>query len=289
MDDFKLEMATDMPPAKIAKDSDKFQCKVHLRATKDDFIEIEVKRSKKKLVKCRFCVKALYEDKKIRKEEWEREKKEITPYYVRRILVMGKGKKLPMHEYPQELVETKQAIIRLKRMTEPDADESLSILKICAHHGELTRSQLTTSGKHENGKISYRCKACLKKAHAKHYEANKDKVLSKQYQYRAENSEKVKKCRRESARKREHLKRIYERERRRQWALLNPEKEKERRLRHAANLQDCYVKKVLTNSGVLKHGDIPKEMIEAKRAIMLLRRQLKNKRKLIKMEKANVT
>lgn len=87
---------------------------------------------------------------------------------------------------------------------------------------------------------------------AKYYEANKEQLLerAKEYSSRPE----VKEYKREYRRK-EYV-----------------EKGKQRGLNGIKNLTDTYVKGVLTKNTQLSYKDIPKEMIEAKRFEMLIKR-----------------
>jgi len=85
-----------------------------------------------------------------------REKENLTPKYVRRVLSAGKTK-LKMNQIPDELVEMKTAVIQLKRLT----DKMDAPLKVCPRHGDLYEGAVIKAGKEKSGAQKYRCKVCM--------------------------------------------------------------------------------------------------------------------------------
>ncbi len=112
--------------------------------------------------------------------------------------------------------------------------------------------------------------------HKKNYAKNKDVILKKHADYRDENQEQYKKSKRESWLKHKDKYLKTENERRLKYKRLNPEKIKARETKRKDELQDSYVRKVLLNRTNLRSEDIPYSLIEMKRALMLLKRGIKD-------------
>lgn len=243
-------------------------CSFHRWANRDtDFIEVTVKKTGIKIIRCRHCEADKMENKKARLIEWEKEKENVTDYYVKKTLRTGKTG-IKSGEIPQELIEAKRALIQLnnlkKKMDEP--------LKTCSQHGKLFRDDVIRSGKYANGESKWKCKHCMKEMHHKHYQLNKAKVLVSHAKYRQENKEKVKTIKRESwlKHKDKYLKK--ENERRLRFKQNNIEHYREIDRKRVVELHDNYIKKCLTNHSNIRREDIPDLLIDAKRAIMMLKR-----------------
>lgn len=255
-----------------------YYCSVHKWATKDDYIEVTVKLTGALIKKCKYCERDKLENKKIKHQEWAKHKEEISDYYVRRTLVTGKKiAPIGMNEYPQELVEAKRAVIKLNR----EAERLSKPIKTCRTHGDLYLKDLIKSGI-SHGKQRYKCRACMKDVHAEHYKKNQHKMREKHAQYRKENREIIRNKKREARFKarekfvsldrivKGHVNHI---------SKVNEHKLKRKIIDHKKieKLPDQYIKRLLTKRSNLTYEDIPQSMIEAKRAVVQLKRTIKNK------------
>lgn len=134
----------------------------------------------------------------------------------------------------------------------------MTIIKTCATHGELTAEQCNITAKR------IRCKQCQRDTANKHYAVHKDRNIKRVREYRANNKDRLRKMKYES------------------W-LRNKEKYVERRkrdhrkyfLRAKANLEDNYVKSCLQKHSGLRYKDMPPELVEFKRVILMIRRKMK--------------
>ena len=168
----------------------------------------------------------------------------------------------------------------------------MTIIKTCKKHGNLTRDKCIKAKVNKNGTQGYRCKLCMQELHKKHYQANKDKVLEYQREYRAKNAEKIKES------KQKYAKKLWEenkdnpefrekhRQRDREWRKRNASAERARDKRYSARiiseLGDSYVRDKLKKGTNLKSQDIPPELIDFKRTIMLTKRLIRHKNNKVK-------
>jgi hypothetical protein len=154
------------------------------------------------------------------------------------------------------------------------------IIKTCKKHGDLTREQVVKKSKNKEGKILYRCKACLKEYHRNHYVKNTEKLLNKTKKFNEENRERY------LSRKKIYSQRYRENHREEERARI---RDLDRKYRES--LDDRYIRKTLTRRTSIKQYEIPQAMVELKKITMLVKRKLKdiNKEKLIKnlLEKKN--
>lgn len=158
----------------------------------------------------------------------------------------------------------------------------MGTIKICKKHGQLSLNDLIKSGLNNKKEIRYRCKLCMKEIHKNNYANNKLKIRDRQKKYREENYSHYRNLSNKSAKK---------------MRLLNPEKEKARKELYRINnkekvykrqnkfknkavkeLRDVYIKQRLTERSMLKHIDIPQSLVETKRAILLLNREIKRRK-----------
>lgn len=133
------------------------------------------------------------------------------------------------------------------------------IFYICKIHGGLNRSQVTKSNLYKN-KRYYKCKECHRIISYKWAKLNKDKILKSIKDFKKNNNEKYKKSYMKYNRKNAHRRKFYEKEK-------------------VKNLTDRYVISKLTKGSSLKKSDIPKELIEIKRQLLLLKRLKKENKK----------
>lgn len=155
------------------------------------------------------------------------------------------------------------------------------ILLVCKHHGELPREKVNLSGKSRTGEQRYKCKACMKALHAKHFVKNKDKVLTKQRIYRALYPEKRRLSRRNWLDKilvtdPAYFIRLRKMKR-------DPEKERIRKSKskkkQAEIIGDSYVKQAIRKGNKhIKAADIPQSMVELKRVLIQLQREMDKRR-----------
>lgn len=253
-----------------------FFCKFHKWVCKQrDFIEVVIKKTGKKVWRCIYCEKMKAESKKLAKLDWKRHKDTLSDYYILTTFVRGNKMALPMNEYPQELIEAKRASLKLKR----DIDKANEPLKTCNQHGKLFRDDVIKGGYLKSGDTIWRCKQCMKSIHAKNYELNKLKILKRLEQNRKFDPVKTRAIKRKSRLKHLDAERAKSRERFKIWAQRNPEanhaKEAKARAKRVDELLPNYVKEKLIRGTHLKTTDISPELMEASRAIMLLKRNIK--------------
>ncbi len=254
MSDFKL-MFSHEPQPKL--ENDPYRCKFHAFAKRNDFVIVLIKKTKTTVIRCGYCEREKDQNKRERTREWNREKEAVTPYYVKRCLVVGS--KLKMSDIPDELVEAKQAVTKLDRMMKP--------IKRCTRHGQLYRDDVIKNGREKgSGKLRFKCRKCMKEQHAKHYELNKAKVLAYQKKYKEENLELVRESHRKSNKKYAHK-------------YVEQERARARRAdqKSARTLDDRYIKKQLVKKNGLSMHDIPDSLIACKRAVMQLKRSIRVK------------
>lgn len=264
----------------------KINCKFHRWALRDDFIEVEVKKTGLKKLKCRFCQRFLEENKKQRQAENEKEKEKLTDWYVAKTLRRGKYG-LKSSEIPQSLIEAKRAVIQVNNLVK----QIEAPLKTCSKHGKLFREQVIKAGKSHSGKPAWKCKECMKDMHKKHYELNKAKVLAQHAIYRKENPEKVAQTKRNWCDKNKEKYLRMSRERYKRWEMNNPEKanvaSRNAKKKAVKVLADSYVKKSLVRHTGLSTKDLPNNLVQAQRAIMMLNRGLKIQQNLNKIIEEN--
>ncbi len=275
------------------KEEPKPICKIHLYAKETDLIDVTIKKTGRVVKKCFYCERFKAIRKMEHKKVWETEKKNLTDYYIRRSLVRGQKSAMPMEEYPDIIIEAKRAVIQLKSKIEK---EKLP-LKRCSKHGKLYKDDVIKAGITPAGTQQYKCRACMKEYHKANYELNKEVIRQKHATYRKENREKIAKGKRES-RKRNKIK--YMSEQGIANALFRHKMEREKnqkRLRDRKEvelLKDNYIKRKLKHRTNLKNEDIPQSLIEAKRAMLLLKRGIRKKEDaeifniMMKKEKLNV-
>jgi len=167
------------------------------------------------------------------------------------------------------------------------------IVKICKHHGSLTREQVNITSK--NG--GFKCKECQRLLAKKHYEANKEKVKAAHKKYKENNIEKYKEIKRNSNKK---LWRLYKEnkinkffEKREQQRLEYYKKHRQKELercsvykkRQVALMSDKYMRDLILRSEsgnrLLSPSEIPQEMIMIKRVILEISRRLRKQKETI--------
>ncbi len=127
----------------------------------------------------------------------------------------------------------------------------------------------------------------MKSLHQEHYTKNKEKILQRQREYKAENPDKVKEYKQKYSKKlwaqnkdNEEFRERH-RELARKWRQDNIVGERERDKRYSKRiveeLADTYIKDKLTRGTTLKNSDIPQELIEFKRTVMLAKRLVRLK------------
>lgn len=253
-------------------------CKYHLYANETDFVEVIIKTTGKKVMRCKYCERNKYENKKMRREELKKDKEELPDYYVMRTLRMGKSG-LKVNDVPPALIEAKRAVMKIKNLQQKLEEP----LKTCHKHGKLYQDDVIKSGKSQwTGEQQWKCKQCMKDMHKRNYELNKLKINLKAKHYRAENPEKVRAIKLASRRKQQDIENEKSRARWGKWENKNPGKVQEMNARvkkiARAELNDSYIKQNIVKRTGLKHDEIPQILVDAKRAVMMLKRQVKTKR-----------
>lgn len=257
-----------------AEAAKKRYCKYHPWAQPNGFIDMNTKKDGKPHWKCIHCEQVKLRNKKERQSFWLREKEEISDKYVATTLKSGKN--AIKSEIPQSLIEAKRAVIQIQRLTKKMEEP---ILK-CAKHGNCFKEDVIKSGKSQwTGEQKYKCRNCMKDLHKTHYELHKTEILIKNQKRRKENPEKVRLQKLNSRLKKQLTESKKSRERFDRWEKRNPEKVAERnrkfRIQSSRELNDSYVKQSIIKRTGLKSADIPQGLIEAKRAILTLRRKVK--------------
>lgn len=168
-------------------------------------------------------------------------------------------------------------------MVDESVDEN-AIIKTCTIHGELTAAQCKMGT--YNDKPYVKCHACelersrvyhkkkyedpewVEKKHAadkKHWEENKDAIIKRRQRPEAR------------VKRKENYTKYNERHR-------NDCNKKQQQYRDT--LHDHYMKKIIQNGDKsIKFDDIPDAMVELKRATMMIKRGIKQKRTINKTEK----
>lgn len=157
---------------------------------------------------------------------------------------------------------------------------NVEAVKTCPKHGELTKEQcfIRTEKRWGKGvKTSLSCRACKKESSDK-YRAKpgiKEKCMERNKEDRKNNKERINKTRKIYKQKNRtaineyELKRYYKNHER----SLNSNIKCHRRW--CAELKDSYVKAQLARKYRCKPSEVPEWMIEIKRAIIMLRRKIR--------------
>jgi hypothetical protein len=140
-------------------------------------------------------------------------------------------------------------------------------LKTCKTHGALYRDNVIKSGFYESGKPAFKCKACMRELHARHYKINKTKIREANNLYKKENKEKHAAIKKKSLIKNRH--KYKERQ--------NYIKKISERVQ-TEEMSDRYIKKMITKRSNLSMSDVPEEMIKLGRAVLQLKRTLRRKK-----------
>lgn len=140
------------------------------------------------------------------------------------------------------------------------------IIHICRNHGLLEPDNFIKKGKNTSGSQAYRCKLCMKEAHAKNYLKNKEKIDEKNRLYRLRNKEKIREMRLAYYHATKDLD-------------IKNKRRKDRQInkKHVDNLSDRYVKDLLTKHNKFKPEEVTPELIESKRYELIEKRQKRNK------------
>jgi hypothetical protein len=161
--------------------------------------------------------------------------------------------------------------------------EDEKIIKNCKYHGNLYIGDIIKKGTNSKGIQTYRCKKCMHILHKNHYENNKDKVKKAHKEYREKDPQKYREICNKSKRKMYSLDKEKYQKRQLDWDKNNPDMKSKRQKRYkdkaVKELNDIYVKQHLVAGTGLKHADIPQELVELKRTMMLLKRNIKDKLK----------
>lgn len=283
----KQESFIELPAVESEQKDEPRTCLVHPWVMEKDFIEVIIKRSGKTVYRCIHCEQNKLENKKMRVADWEYEKKNLTDYYIRRCLVSGNKNSLPMHEYPQEMVDAFKAVRKLQRKVKEEKSEDP--VKVCIWHGDLYIEDVVKRGKTVDGEQRYRCKHCMHKQQKTHYEMYKVKVQLKQREYKLNNRQKVLEIKRKSRLKNKHKYVKQKREYSQRYREMNLDKERNRdkisKREAREKLTDGIILKDLRRNTVLMSEDFSEEFIETIRAIKLLKRGVKKEQRELKLSK----
>jgi|SRR5579859_2890537 len=261
-------------------DKKKF-CRYHKWVRDEDFIKVTAKSSGKEYDRCPVCERVKLENKKIHLADWEKEKKEVSDYYVRTVLKKEKRTKLKMDEFPYEMIQAKKAALMIRQAVK----ELQKPLKKCIRHGDLYEKDCIKSGKTKEGVQLWKCKECMKEYHAIHYDKNKEKINAKTKKYFADRpglKTSLNKAQRLRIRLDPEKYEIYKtktRERFKKWEEAKPEFALHRNKRYKrlarANLKHSYVRNILAKDTNLRAADFPISLVETKRVCLQLKRGIK--------------
>ena len=152
-------------------------------------------------------------------------------------------------------------------------------IKICQHHGALFIEDVIRQGLSKAGLPRLRCKKCMSEVHKANYEKNKEKLRKKHTEYRKNNREKVRQIHRESYQKNKH-KRMSEVTRHNALLKQTYDEVLEKRKNYNADqtylMSETYIKRTLYRDSILTHKEIPVELVEAKKAILKLKRRIRS-------------
>ncbi len=258
-----------------AENKKKYYCKHHPWAERNAFIDMNTEKDAKPILKCIHCEQVKLKNKKERQSFWLREKEEISDKYVKATLRSGRNA-LKESEIPPILIEAKRAVIQVKRLAKKMDEPILE----CKKHGKCYSDDVIKKGKSRwTGEQGYRCRKCMKELHKAHYELNKTEVLLKNQKRRKADPEKVRLQKLNSRLKKQSVESQKTRERFERWEKRNPQDAAERnrkfKIQSVRELNDSYVKQSIVKRSNLKSADIPQNLIEAKRAILFLKRRVK--------------
>lgn len=162
------------------------------------------------------------------------------------------------------------------------------VVKVCKIHGEL-RSEQVRHKKIKN-KIYYSCKTCINAVKKKWAEKNRDSHLAIKRREQKKNQTKrtlsAKKWREQNkAQQNSQYKRTLDNQKkaRDKYRAMYLQKEQARtRISNQAardNLKDTYVRRVLAEKWHLRHMHINDKLVEGYRPVIMLKRELKTRRK----------
>ncbi len=262
MSDSQLTLIDEVPESDQVEKKDTFRpCRYHPWANSEKHFEPVQKRNGVIKLRCSYCESQKSRDKEIRSSFWHKEKEDITDLYVKTVLKSGRN--ALKTEPAEELIDATRAVIKLKRLVKK-MDEPW---KECASHGKLYRDDVIKSGKTKAGTEQYKCRYCMKEMHDKHYALNKAKVLLKRKEYREQHPDKVKESHRMSAKKNRHKHIVSTNLYKKEWDKKS-----------TAELKDRYIKKALVKRTGLSMSDIPQALIDCKRALLQLQRNVKKRK-----------
>jgi ElaB/YqjD/DUF883 family membrane-anchored ribosome-binding protein len=124
-----------------------------------------------------------------------------------------------------------------------------------------------------------RCKLCVAEYNRARYLEQREQVIERVANYARNNKEEIRaRCKAYYQRNKDRIK-----EKTKRWREANlnrAKKTRNLRVRHnAAELTDSYVRQIMIYQSPIKAKDIPDELVELKRAQLLLHRQLKETKK----------
>lgn len=197
------------------------------------------------------------------RERNKKDRENLTDDYVKHLLAQqfkDKSKNIP-----EELLDVKRAIVKIRRLKRKANKMLVDIVKTCMHHGPLTISQVNKNGN------KLRCKQCQRDAHANHYKKHKQKVSDRQKKYRQENKEHHRQVKYRSwlKNKHKHVDKAREYKKKFYWDNHAKVREREnlRRRRCTILLTDGYIKRVS------RGRDLTPEEIEKKKKNIILYRK----------------
>lgn len=154
------------------------------------------------------------------------------------------------------------------------------VVKVCKHHGPLLASQANFYL--EKGSPRFRCKACLADSHRKHYERHKETVLAHQKAYRKEFPDRIRHIKYRSWLKHKHKHVEKHRANRARYDARHRElerlRDRTRKRRYCQELTEAYVREKMRKSSKLSAKDIPLCVVQCQRALLLLKRAIKNRK-----------
>ena len=150
------------------------------------------------------------------------------------------------------------------------------IIKVCKRHGELKREDVIKQGKNKINEARFKCKSCMKEIHHANYEKNKDKIYVRTRKWKKDNAERLNELRLKyywQYKEKDHEKKI--------------ERDRKYHNKSSMELNDVYVKHVITKRTNLKYSDIPDELVKLKRSLLEAQRKIRQNLMVNKGKKLN--
>lgn len=140
----------------------------------------------------------------------------------------------------------------------------MKIIKVCIHHGKLDITRVVRAGKKDDVQL-YKCRECLRRFHANHYQNHKHEYYEKHKSYKKENREKINEW------KRKYYFKYRDRD-------LPKKAASDKKLYHRSRnaMDDRYIKMLIAKHSRIPYEMIPESIIEFKRILLMMKKTIKD-------------